>query len=501
MNGVIGMTSLLLDTPLSREQRDYVETVRASGDALLTIINDILDFSKIESGRLELEDVEFAVRECVESALDLLAPKCTEKGIDLLYEIADGVPGSARGDSTRLRQILVNLLANAVKFTERGEVVLSVRAAPHHDGRIELSFSVRDTGIGIPREAMARLFQSFSQVDTSTTRRFGGTGLGLVISKRLAEMMGGHMWVESEVGKGSTFHFAIVVQPLSSRPRPWLAPSPGNLIGRSLLVVDDNATNRRILTELATTWGMRVTAVESGSEALALVGAGATFDVAVLDMQMPEMDGSMLAAEIRSIRTADEMPLVLLSSVGAREELPNPDLFTVCLTKPAKPHQLLEALAGLFRTDTLGPRPITAHPFVAAAVAAASRPERVLLAEDNTVNQKVALLMLAKLGFRSDVVANGVEAMDAVQRQHYDILLLDVQMPQMDGLEVARRIHGRWPERRDRPWIIAITANAMQGDREACLEAGMDDYISKPIKTGELAAALERAKLALARVE
>ncbi|MGH7945185.1 MAG: PAS domain S-box protein, partial [Opitutaceae bacterium] len=380
VNGVIGMTSLMLDTNLTREQREYVETIRASGDALLTIINDILDFSKIESGRLELEDVEFAVRECVEGALDLLSPKCTEKGIDLLYEIADGVPGSARGDSNRLRQILVNLLANAVKFTDRGEVVLSVRAEPRYDGRVELSFSVRDTGIGIPRESMARLFQSLSQVDSSTTRRFGRTGLGLVISKRLAEMMGGHMWVESEVGKGSTFHFAIVVQPLGARPRPWLSPSPGNLIGRSLLVVDDNATNRRILMELATAWGMRVTSAASGSDALALLSAGEHFDVAVLDMHMPAMDGAMLAADIRALRSAADMPLVLLSSVGAREEVVNPGLFTAFLTKPAKPHQLLDTLASLFRGDGSGPRPVTAHPFVAAAVAAASRPEHVLLA-------------------------------------------------------------------------------------------------------------------------
>jgi CheY-like chemotaxis protein len=345
------------------------------------------------------------------------------------------------------------------------------------------------------------LFQSFSQVDSSTTRRFGGTGLGLVISKRLAELMGGHMWVESELGKGSTFHFAIVVQPLGSKPRPWLAPSPANLVGRSLLVVDDNATNCRILVQLASAWGMRAKAAESGPDALAMLAEGEHFDVAVLDMHMPDMDGSMLAAEIRQLRSAEDMPLILLSSLGGRDAVRNSSLFTALLTKPAKPHQLLESLASLFRTDTPGPRPVTAHPFVAAAVAAATRPERLLLAEDNVVNQKVALLMLAKLGFRADVAADGNETMEAVLRQHYDIVFLDVQMPVLDGFEVARRLHERWPERRDRPWIIAITANAMQGDREACLAAGMDDYISKPIKTAELAAALERAQLALARVE
>jgi CheY-like chemotaxis protein len=280
-----------------------------------------------------------------------------------------------------------------------------------------------------------------------------------------------------------------------------LAPGPENLVGRSLLVVDDNATNRRILLELARTWGMNAKAAESGPHALALLARGERFDVAVLDMHMPGMDGSMLAAEIRRSEGAEDMPLILLSSLGGREAVEDPSLFTTLLPKPVKPHQLLETLASLFRADTPGPRPMTAHPFVAAAIAAATRPERVLLAEDNAVNQKVALLMLARLGFRADVAADGVEAIEAVQRQHYDILLLDVQMPEMDGLEVARRIAERWPERRDRPWIIAITANAMQGDREACLDAGMDDYISKPIDPAELASALERAKIALARGE
>ncbi len=497
MNGVIGMTSLLLDSALTREQREYVETIRTSGDSLLTIINDILDFSKIESGRLALEQLEFNVRDCVEGALDLLAPKCSEQGIDLVYEIADSVPGQARGDPTRLRQILVNLLANAVKFTPRGEVALSVSAEPHHDGRVELSFAVRDTGIGIPREGLTRLFQSFTQVDASTTRRYGGTGLGLVISKRLAELMGGHMWVESEVGKGSTFHFAVVIEPLRSRPRSRVAPSPGNLAGRSVLIVDDNATNRRILAQLAATWGMRAHAAESGPEALVLLASGEQFDVAVLDLHLPEMDGVQLAREIRSLAPREELPLLLLAPPRGRDDPRELELFAGYLAKPVKPHQLMEALAALFRTDL--PRPLSAHPFVAAAVASASRPEHILLAEDNVVNQKVAVLMLARLGFRADIVTNGVEALEAVQRRHFDIVLMDVQMPHLDGLEATRRIHALWPERRDRPWIIAITANAMQGDRDICLAAGMDDYISKPVKTAELAAAIERAKLALAR--
>jgi PAS domain S-box-containing protein len=499
MNGVIGMTSLLLDSPLTAGQRDYVETIRHSGDTLLTIINDILDFSKIESGRLELERVEFNVRDCIEGALDLLAPRVAEKGLDLLYEIADGVPGTVLGDPTRLRQILVNLLGNAVKFTERGEVVLAVRTEPRPGGAAELVFAVRDTGIGISREGMLRLFQSFSQVDPSTTRRFGGTGLGLAISKRLAEMMGGRMWVESEEGQGSTFYFTIPAEAVGSRPRPWLVAEKTQLAGRRLLVVDDNSTNRRILGELGRGWGMTVHAATSGAEALGWVRGGEAFDVAIVDMHMPGMDGAMLAREMRQLRLPREMPLVMLSSLGAREEVDDKSLFVAYLTKPAKPAQLLEVLAKVLKPEPGGSRDGSAQPLISPASAGAppTRPQRVLLAEDNAVNQKVAQLMLLKLGFRADVAGDGNEALGAVRRQRYDIILMDVQMPEMDGLTASREIQRLWPDRAERPWIIAITANAMQGDREQCFAAGMDDYISKPIKTEELAAAMERAVRAI----
>ena len=497
MNGVIGMTSLLLDSHLTHEQRDFVETIRHSGDALLTIINDILDFSKIESGRLELDRVEFAVRECVEGALDLLAPRFTEKGIDLLYEIADGVPGTVRGDPSRLRQILVNLLGNAAKFTESGEVVLSLHAMPQDAGRMELCFAVRDTGIGISRENVKRLFQPFSQVDASTTRRFGGTGLGLVISQRLAELMGGRLWVESDEGHGATFHFVITVEPLGSRPRVRQAPERASLVGRRLLVVDDNATNRRILTELAIGWGMEVRAAESGPEALAWLRAAEIFDVAVLDMHMPDMDGEMLAREIHRLQGAEAPPLVLLSSIGAREDVSEPGLFAAFLTKPAKPTQLVVALSASLRPDRSGDRIRSVHPFTPSPFPDVPlRPEHVLLAEDNVVNQKVALSMLRKLGYRADVAADGREALESLERQSYDIVLMDVQMPEMDGLEASSEILKRWPDRADRPRIIALTANAMLGDREKCLAAGMDDYVAKPIKLDELARALDRARQA-----
>ncbi|MBI2511347.1 MAG: PAS domain S-box protein [Opitutae bacterium] len=494
MNGVIGMTSLLLETPLNAEQREFAETIRTSGDALLTIINDILDFSKIESGRMELESAEFVLRDCVEAALDVLATRASEKQLDLLYEIADGTPTSVRGDQTRLRQVIVNLLGNALKFTEKGEVVLSVRPADGVAVRVdeagpapvvELLFAVRDTGIGIPPEAMARLFQSFSQVDASTTRKYGGTGLGLAISKRLAELMGGRMWVESETGRGSTFLFTIKVDAVPSKPRPFQHNARATVENRSLLIVDDNVTNRQILGRLAQGWGMHARAVESGAAALELLRGGARFDVAVLDMHMPEMDGVTLAREIG--RLGREMPLVLLSSIGQR---PPPGLFVASLTKPAKSDLLIEAIA-----RCLGNAAARGHePALAASPAlAGARPERVLLAEDNVVNQKVAIHLLASLGYAADVVDNGYAVLDAIAHRRYDVVLLDVQMPGMDGLEVARRLVATQPNAAFRPWLVALTANAMQGDRELCLAAGMDDYLSKPIKKPELGAAFERA--------
>jgi PAS domain S-box-containing protein len=497
MNGVIGMTSLLLDSPLSKEQLDYVETIRTSGDSLLTIINDILDFSKIESGRLELENVEFSLRDCVEGSLDLMGPRVTEKHLDLLYEIDDGVPGTVRGDATRLRQVLVNLLGNAVKFTSMGEIVLSVRAAPMDDGRVELGFAVRDTGIGIPTEGLSRLFQSFSQVDASTTRRFGGTGLGLAISKRLTELMGGTMWVDSVAGKGSTFNFTIRVEAVGSKPRTYLIARKSQLKGKRLLVVDDNATNRRILTSLAESWNMPVRAASSGAEALTWLRDNEIFDAVILDMHMPEMDGLMLAREIRKLDHSPRLPLVMLSSVGQRDLLAEKGLFDAYLTKPAKPEQVLETLARLLRDDHQT-RPPTMHPFITQphAMPTTFHAEHVLLAEDNAVNQKVALLILAKLGYRADLAANGLEVLDAVERQSYDVILMDVQMPEMDGLEAARLIRTGAADSAHRPYIIALTANAMQGDRELCMEAGMDDYITKPIKLDELDAALNRARAA-----
>jgi PAS domain S-box-containing protein len=495
MNGVIGMTSLLLDTPLSPAQREFTETIRYSGDALLTIINDILDFSKIESGRFDLEQEPFSVRECVESALDLLLPRVVEKHLDLLYEAGDGVPGMVRGDATRLRQVLVNLIGNAVKFTAAGEVVVTVHARTREDGLTNLEFAVADTGIGIPQEGLSRLFHAFSQVDASTSRRFGGTGLGLAISRRLVELMGGTIHVESEEGRGSTFHFNVVVEPVASRPRLFGAGARTPLGDKRLLIVDDNATSRRILTTLAGSWEMVARAAVSGSEALSWIQAGEQFDIAIVDMQMPAMDGVAFTNELRRFRSAAQLPVVLLSSVGPRDLVQNKSLFAGCINKPAKPVQLFEILSSLTSRVEEPPAATngTAHP-----TAAAVHPEHVLLAEDNRVNQKVALLILSKLGYRADVAANGHEVIDAVSRQRYDVILMDVQMPEMDGLEAAASVVKRWPRPQDRPWIIAVTANAMRGDRERCIAAGMDDYLTKPIRSDDLAAAFDRARLARA---
>ncbi|HID64148.1 MAG TPA: response regulator, partial [Anaerolineae bacterium] len=492
LNAVIGMTGLLLDTELSAEQQDYAETIRSSGDALLSIVNDILDFSKIESGKLELENQPFDLRDCIEASLDLLAPKAAEKGLDLAYLIDEQVPHTVVGDVTRLRQILVNLLSNAVKFTAQGEVVVSVTSHPLKDDRHELRFAVRDTGIGIPEEQMGRLFQSFSQADTSTTRKYGGTGLGLTISKRLAEMMGGTMWVESEVGQGSTFHFTILVETAPSPKRVYLRGPEPELAGKRVLIVDDNATNRRILTKQTQSWGMLPRATASGLEALEWIRQGDPFDVAILDMRMPEMDGLTLAAEIRKHCTSQDLPLVMLTSVGQKEEGSQTVKFAAYLTKPIKPSQLYDVLVGVFAGQPIRVREPGARPQFDLQMGQ-RHPLRILLAEDNVVNQKVALRILERMGYRADVAANGLEVLQALERQSYDVVLMDVQMPEMDGVEATRRLREQWPEGQQ-PRIVAMTAHALRGDRERYLAAGMDDYISKPVQVEELVEALRKCQ-------
>jgi signal transduction histidine kinase/DNA-binding response OmpR family regulator/HPt (histidine-containing phosphotransfer) domain-containing protein len=508
MNAIIGMTSLLLDTELNAEQRDYTETVRNSSESLLTIINDILDFSKIEADKLELEHQPFDLRECVEGALELLAGRAAEKGLELAYLIAPQTPEMIVGDVTRLRQILVNLLSNAVKFTERGEVVVSVEAErlPLSDSgdsseglNHELRFAVRDTGIGIPPDRVDRLFRSFSQVDASTTRRYGGTGLGLAISKRLSEMMHGSMRVQSTgiPGEGSTFHFSIQAQAVSRAPRAFLQATQPELQGKRLLIVDDNATNRRLLMLQAQSWGMAYRETASPLEALEWVRAGEVFDLAILDMQMPEMDGLRLATEIRRQRDERALPMVMLTSLGRREIGESLEMFAAFLNKPIRPSQLFDTLVGIFagrsrrvQQERQAPGQSVFDPEMARKL-----PLRLLLAEDNATNQKLALRLLSRLGYRADVAANGLEVLEALERQAYDVVLMDVQMPEMDGLEATRQLRERLP---NAPlYVIAMTANAMEGDREMCLAAGMDDYVSKPIRVESLIESLERGGSAL----
>lgn len=489
MNAVIGMTGLLLDTTLAPSQREYVQIIQDSGDALLTIINDILDYSKIEADHLELEQHPFDLRDLLESSLDLVANRAAEKELELAYVLHTDTPEAVRGDVTRLRQILVNLLSNAVKFTDQGEVILTLQSEPLTAARYELHFTVRDTGIGIPVDRLDRLFRSFSQVDSSTTRRYGGTGLGLVICRRLCDMMGGRIWVESVEGQGSTFH---VVLPLEVAPpiREMADPGPLYLEGRSLLIVDDNATNRRILVEQARSWGMLPQESESAEAALALLEQGDRFDMAILDVQMPKMDGIALAREIHRLY-GESMPLVGLSSVTRRASEVADAGFHTMLTKPIKQAMLYEVLAQVFTARPTPPEmPLSASPFD--ATLGQILPLKILMAEDLVVNQKLLQLQLGKFGYRADTAADGREVLAALERRKYDLILMDVQMPEMDGLEASRRIRRELPPNQQ-PRIVALTANAMREDQEACLAAGMDDYLAKPIYPGSLRAVLTQA--------
>ena len=606
MNAVIGMTGLLLDMELTPEQRDFVETIRTSGDALLTIINDILDFSKIESGKMDLERSPFELQNCIEESLELLAPRASEKGLELAYFIDDSVPKNILGDVTRLRQILVNLLGNAVKFTESGEIVVcctarkieqvATKISPEITNIIEpqplainqrklasttqyeIQFGVQDTGIGIPSDRIDRLFKAFSQVDASTTRHYGGTGLGLAISQRLSDLMGGKMWVVSQVctaipksqpavsaigqstagrapggftppsvsGSGSIFYFTVIAEATQSRTEEKL---PEFAAGKRLLIVEHHAINRQVLIRQAESWGMIPVAVTSGAEALEIIKENSAIDLAILAMNLPDMDGVALAVEIRKFELSNlssgdglnpnaikvksprkvPLPLVLftyLSKAEVWKKLETTEVhFSAFLTKPLKQSQFYNVLLQVFgyvagksgrgelsnvATLTSGLKyfensqeqhRVQRTPAVLRQVAnnfagrdgANSRQIRILLAEDNVVNQKVATHLLDRIGYRADIAANGLEVLEACKRQSYDVVLMDVQMPEMDGLEATRRLCRDWPANQ-KPKIIAMTANAMQGDREKCIEAGMDDYITKPVRREELAIALSKCQ-------
>lgn len=487
MNGVIGMTGLLLDTELTDEQREFVDTIRLSGDQLLVIINDILDFSKIESGKLELETQPFDLRDCIEDSLDLLASSASKKGLDLAYLIENSTPITINGDVTRLRQILTNLISNAIKFTENGEVFVKASAVKSDNNNYTIQFSISDTGIGIPDDKMGRLFQSFSQVDASTTRNYGGTGLGLAISRKLVEMMNGKMWVTSKVNEGTTFYFTIDAEVIPAQSKVYFKGQNTVLNGKRVLIIDDNLTNRKILCAQTELWGMQPVAIGNPKEAVDMVKKGESFDLVLLDFLMPEMDGFMTAKEIRNLYTSAALPIIMLTSVGRKDFSADIESLNISyfLTKPIKHNHLYEAISSVFADSVKSVPGKKTKPFKMADNLALRLPLKILVAEDNVVNQKVAQRILERMGYRSDVAANGLEAITAVQKIPYDIILMDLLMPEMDGLTASQIIKTEFANK-TYPKIIAMTANAMNEVKEKCMQAGLDGFITKPIRLEEL---------------
>ncbi|MEO6329436.1 MAG: two-component regulator propeller domain-containing protein, partial [Ginsengibacter sp.] len=484
MNGVIGMASLLAETKLTEEQREYAKTISTCGEALLTVINDILDFSKIESGNMEMEHLDFDLRTCIEEVLDVFAGKAGQLGLDLVYEIDHNVPAQIVGDSLRLRQVLMNLVSNAVKFTERGEIFVGVHLINQKpDGQIELRFEIRDTGIGIPEDKMQRLFKAFSQVDSSTTRKYGGTGLGLIICEKIVGLMGGEIKVESKHNEGTTFSFTILSAPSTQSVRTYITTHMAGMEGKQVLVVDDNLTNRCILKNQLELWNLVPTLAESGEEALKILAGTGSFDLLLTDMQMPDMDGCELARRIQDLYP--KLPMILLSSVGDERNKKYEGLFKSILTKPIKQEMLCKLMINELRGGKARPAAdVQPTQKKLSENFATEHPLKILVAEDNAINQKLTLKILSKLGFGQVALAeNGHEVIEMASQQPYDIILMDVQMPEMDGLEATRMIRKAMDIQ---PIIVAMTANAMKEDKDDCLAAGMDDFLSKPVKLEEL---------------
>jgi signal transduction histidine kinase/CheY-like chemotaxis protein len=491
MNGVFGMTSLLLHTDLTPRQREYVEIIETSGDNLLTVINEVLDFSKIESGKMELENSSFNLSRCIEDVLDLLALKALERNIEIMYLIDPGISPFIYGDVSRLRQILMNLVGNALKFTLEGEILVYVSLVSNENGRVTLAFSVKDTGIGIPENKLRDIFTPFTQADTSTTRKYGGTGLGLAITARLVSLMNGQVSVESTEGVGSEFRFTILTRFTDSGPDQGQENGEVELSGKKILIVDDNPTNRRILKLQCEYWGMDAVMASSGEEALGILNNGkSVFDIGVLDMQMPGMDGIMLAQTIRKNKSGIRLPLILLTSIGYDpRDREMKDLFDQYVNKPIRHSQLSEILKKVLNPK----RELKSKSASASDVGvsfATTYPLELLVAEDNVINQKLIRSVLNLLGYTVDIVANGFEVIEAVKRKHYDIILMDVQMPEMDGYEATQILVGHGKEMH--PVIIAMTANVLEGDMQKCRAVGMEDYLTKPLKVGDVKEILER---------
>ena len=500
LNGIIGMTDLALETEMTREQRDYIETVKLSADSLLNVINDILDFSKIEAGRVDLEAIDFDLYDCIEGALKTLALRADEKGLELLCDVATGVGPNFVGDPGRLRQVLINLVGNALKFTHAGEVSLQVTADVLQEKFTTLHIVVADTGVGIAQEKLERIFESFSQADTSTTREYGGTGLGLTISWRLIEMMGGRIWVESEPGKGSRFHFTVRLG--NAQAAPEVAENSTGakeaLRGVKVLIVDDNRTNRRILEGLVTRWGMRPTCAPGGEDALealtAAVQAGEPYGLILTDMNMPKMDGFTLVEHIKDGAVPDTATIMMLTSGGQRDAARCAELgISAYLLKPVRQAELREAVTRVLNTKHRGATPmVTRYNLHNDHEPPRRRSLNLLLAEDNAVNQKLAVKLLEKRGHRVTLAGNGKEALAALIRSDFDLVLMDVQMPVMDGLEATSQLRLQERSNGKHQPVVAMTALAMKGDRERCMAAGMDGYLSKPIRTQDLDDLLDR---------
>jgi len=497
MNGVIGLSSLLVETPLNEQQRSYTETIAACGESLLNVINDILDFSKIESGSMELEDEDFNLHNSIEHILDIFSARAARTDIELLYQVERKVPVCIRGDDLRLRQVLTNLVGNAIKFTEKGEIFIGVRLVETGaDGALTLGFEVRDTGIGIPENKQQRLFKAFSQVDSSTTRKYGGSGLGLAISEQLVRLMGGSIGVKSKPGAGSTFSFTITTRAGVPADVPATGSGMSVHAGKKVLIVDDNLTNRTILKNQLEYWRLEPVLAASGAEALDILSNDSHYDLVLTDMQMPVMDGIHLSQHIRDRHPL--IPIILLSSIGDEMKKNNQQLFSAVMTKPIKQQMMYRhILSGLERRDRVAGDSTTLQPQVPGRFAS-DFPLRLLVAEDNVINQQVILYILQKLGYEPTIVENGRLALEAATGAGdrsdivpgsaspggFDIILMDLQMPEMDGLEATRLIrNANLPHQ---PVIIALTANTMEGDEEECLRAGMDDYLGKPVKLEEV---------------
>jgi len=505
IHGIVGMTELTLNTELTAEQREYLHAVRSSADSLMRLINDILDFSKMEAGKLELVDIDFSLRDSIGEVLTTLAVQAHSKGLELLSHISHEIPDSLMGDPGRLRQVIVNLVGNAIKFTDEGEVSLEVALESEKDSRVWLHFAVRDTGIGIPEEKQLKIFHAFEQADGSTTRRFEGTGLGLAISSHLVELMGGKIWVESEIGTGSTFHFTVHLAVRKTPAAPHVAAARTVLKEIHILVVDDNATNRRILEETLLYWGMKPTSADSGRTGWAAVVKafedGNPFRLIITDCMMPEMDGFEFAQRIKSDPRFESIPVIMLTSAGQRGD--GVRCFTAkiaaYLHKPIRQSDLLGAISRLLQaaSDNVAIESlITRH-----TIRETQRKLRILLAEDNIVNQKLASKMLQKMGHTVTVAGNGKAAVEAAGKETFDLILMDVQMPEMDGLQSTKIIRDREQGTGKHIPIIAMTAYAMKGDRERCLAAGMDGYVSKPVSVSELYEALEKSEPAVSAAE